>query len=111
MITETMNINKATTPSKSFEFRMKGYDPFVVQSIPELCDYISVFEPFAYFIIPNWARTSEVGSKFIDPKERYEVEIIQYNQDQYNYDYTVVGLLVRLFSKLVRLLVNLLVTI
>ena len=111
MITETMNINKATTPSKSFEFRMKGYDPFVVQSIPELCDYISVFEPFAYFIIPNWARTSEVGSKFIDPKERYEVEIIQYNHDQYNYDYTVVGLLVRLFSKLVRLLVNLLVTI
>ena len=96
MTTETMNINKATTPSKSFEFRMKGYDPFVVQSIPELCDYISVFEPFAYFIIPNWARTSEVGSKFIDPKERYEVEIIQYNQDQYNYDYTVVGLLVRL---------------
>ena len=111
MITETMNINKATTPSKSFEFRMKGYDPFVVQSIPELCDYISVFEPFAYFIIPNWARTSEVGSKFIDPKERYEVEIIQYNHDQHNYDYTVVGLLVRLFSKLVRLLVNLLATI
>lgn len=73
---ETMNINKATTPSKSFEFRMKGYDPFVVQSIPELCDYISIFEPFAYFIIPNWARTSEVGSKFIDPRERYEVEII-----------------------------------
>lgn len=104
MTTETMNINKTTTPSKSFEFRMKGYDPFVVQSIPELCDYISVFEPFAYFIIPNWARTSEVGSKFIDPKERYEVEIIQYNQDQYNYDYTVVGLLVRL-------LVNLLATI
>lgn len=55
---------------------MKGYDPFVVQSIPELCDYISVFEPFAYFIIPNWARTSEVGSKFIDPRERYEIEII-----------------------------------
>ena len=80
MITETMNINKATT-SKSFEFRMKGYDPFVVQSIPELCDYISVFEPFAYFIIPNWARTSEVGSKFIDPKERYEVEIIQSKHD------------------------------
>lgn len=93
---ETMTINKTTTPSKSFEFRMKGYDPFVVQSIPELCDYISVFEPFAYFIIPNWAKTSEVGSKFIDPKERYEVEIIQYNQDQYNYDYTVAGLLVRL---------------
>lgn len=76
-----MNINKATTSSKSFEFRMKGYDPFVVQSIPELCDYISVFEPFAYFIIPNWARTSEVGSKFIDPKERYEVEIIQSKHD------------------------------
>ena len=75
---ETMNINKATTPSKSFEFRMKGYDPFVVQSIPELCDYVSVFEPFAYFIIPQWARTSEVGSKFIDPRERYEVEIVQY---------------------------------
>lgn len=106
-----MNIDKTTTSSKSFEFRMKGYDPFVVQSIPELCDYISVFEPFAYFIIPNWAKTSEVGSKFIDPKERYEVEIIQYNQDQYNYDYTVVGLLARLFSKLVRLLVNLLATI
>ena len=81
MTTETMTINKATTPSKSFEFRMKGYDPFVVQSIPELCDYISVFEPFAYFIIPNWARTSEVGSKFIDPKERYEVEIIQHSLD------------------------------
>ena len=81
MTTETMNTDKTTTPSKSFEFRMKGYDPFVVQSIPELCDYISVFEPFAYFIIPNWARTSEVGSKFIDPKERYEVEIIQSNHD------------------------------
>ena len=91
-----MNIDKNTTPSKSFEFRMKGYDPFVVQSIPELCDYVSVFEPFAYFIIPQWAKTSEVGSKFIDPRERYEIEIIQYNQDQYNYDYTVAGLLVRL---------------
>ena len=55
---------------------MKGYEPFTVQSIPELCDYVSVFEPFAYFIIPNWAKTSEVGSKFIDPKERYEIEII-----------------------------------
>ena len=89
-----MNTEKHTTPSKSFEFRMKGYDPFVVQSISELCDCISVLEPFAYFIIPQWAKTSEVGSKFIDPKERYEVEIIQYNQDQYNYDYTMVGLLV-----------------
>lgn len=108
---ETMNINKTTTPSKSFEFRMKGYDPFVVQSIPELCDYISVFEPFAYFIIPNWAKTSEVGSKFIDPRERYEIEIIQYNQDQHNYDYTMTGLLVRPFSKLVRLLVGLLAKI
>ena len=76
MTTETMNINKATNPSKSFEFRMKGYDPFVVQSIPELCDYISVFEPFAYFIIPQWAKTSEVGSKFIDSRKRYEVEIV-----------------------------------
>lgn len=81
MTTESMNINKPTTSSKSFEFRMKGYDPFVVQSIPELCDCISVFEPFAYFIIPNWARTSEVGSKFIDPRERYEVEIIQSKHD------------------------------
>ena len=81
MDTETMNINKATTPSKSFEFRMKGYDPFVVQSISELCDCISVLEPFAYFIIPQWAKTSEVGSKFIDSKERYEVEIIQYKHD------------------------------
>lgn len=95
-----MNIEKNTNASKSFEFRMKGYDPFVVQSIPELCDYISVFEPFAYFIIPNWAKTSEVGSKFIDPKERYEVEIIQYNHDQSNYDYTMVGLLVRLLAGL-----------
>ena len=76
MTTETMTINKATTPSKSFKFRMKGYDPFVVQSISELCDCVSVLEPFAYFIIPQWARTSEVGSKFIDPKERYEVEIV-----------------------------------
>lgn len=73
---EPMTIEKTTTPSKSFEFRMKGYEPFVAQSIPELCDYVSVFEPFAYFIIPNWARTSEVGSKFIDPRERYEIEII-----------------------------------
>ena len=71
-----MNVEKNTSTPKSFKFYMKGYDPFVVQSIPELCDYISVFEPFAYFIIPNWARTSEVGSKFIDPRERYEVEII-----------------------------------
>ena len=91
-----MNTEKHTNTPKSFKFYMKGYDPFVVQSIPELCDYISVFEPFAYFIIPQWARTSEVGSKFIDPRKRYEVEIIQYNQDQYNYDYTMVGLLVRL---------------
>lgn len=89
MTTETMNINKTTTPSKSFEFRMKGYDPFVVQSIPELCDYISVFEPFAYFIIPQWARTSEVGSKFIDPKERYEVEIIQSNHDNKSISKTI----------------------
>ena len=71
-----MNIEKNTNTSKSFKFQMKGYEPFVVQSIPELCDYVSVFEPFAYFIIPNWARTSEVGSKFIDPRGRYEVEII-----------------------------------
>ena len=81
MDTETMNINKATTPSKSFEFRMKGYDPFVVQSISELCDCISVLEPFAYFIIPQWAKTSEVGSKFIDSRKRYEVEIIQSKHD------------------------------
>ena len=76
-----MNTEKNTNPPKSFKFYMKGYDPFVVQSIPELCDCISVLEPFAYFIIPNWARTSEVGSKFIDPKERYEVEIIQHSLD------------------------------
>ena len=76
-----MTINKPTTPSKSFEFRMEGYDPFVVQSIRELWDYISVFEPFAYFIIPQWAKTSEVGSKFIDSRKRYEVEIIQPKHD------------------------------
>lgn len=76
-----MNIEKNTNTPKSFKFQMKGYEPFVAQSIPELCDYVSVFEPFAYFIIPQWAKTSEVGSKFIDPRERYEVEIIKYNQD------------------------------
>lgn len=71
-----MNTEKNTNPPKSFKFYMKGYDPFVVQSIPELCDCISVLEPFAYFIIPQWAKTSEVGSKFIDSRKRYEVEII-----------------------------------
>lgn len=76
MTSETININKTTTSPKSFKFYMKGYDPFVVQSIPELCDCISVLEPFAYFIIPQWARTSEVGSKFIDSMKRYEVEIV-----------------------------------